>query len=108
MHSMHACVDGSDDSLLRGQQGWDTVMHGGEFYDGARDKLYCYSDVFIYSVDKDTWRQVIIPNRYISALRPVLPPAVTSNVTRMVAARLHVVRIRLSTTKDGSTCGVGN
>ena len=44
-------------------QVWDIVMHGGEFYDGEKDKMHCYGDVYVYSVLEDSWRQIVIPNR---------------------------------------------
>lgn len=40
----------------------EIVLYGGEWYDGDRDKTHVYSDIFVYNVDKNSWRQIASPH----------------------------------------------
>ena len=60
---LHSLCGSSRSAEQHALQGWDIVMHGGEFYDSEKDKMHCKSEVYVYSVAKDSWRQVVIPNR---------------------------------------------
>ncbi|KAL4853408.1 Kelch domain-containing protein 4 [Chlorella vulgaris] len=40
----------------------EVLLYGGEWYDGERDKMYVYGDVYVLNVDKQTWKRVISPN----------------------------------------------
>ena len=42
-------------------QGMDIIMHGGEYFDGATDKIHVYGDLFVYSIAQAAWKQVSIP-----------------------------------------------
>ena len=89
-------------------QGWEIVMHGGEFYDSQHDKMYCKSDVFVYSVAKDQWRHLLIPNRYLSACSCVTLPLSPLLILGRRAAPRHAAHTRWSSTKASSTCGVAS
>lgn len=52
----------------------DIIMFGGEFCDPDTDKVYVYSDLYRYHVDKDSWTRISSPNRCRAACR--LSPAV--------------------------------
>eukprot|EP00898_Chlorokybus_atmophyticus_P006248 jgi/Chlat1/6624/Chrsp482S06113 len=38
----------------------ELVLYGGEYYNG--DKTYVYGDLYVYSIDKGTWRKVSSPS----------------------------------------------
>jgi Galactose oxidase, central domain len=39
-------------------------MYGGEWFDGANDKMFVYGDLHIYDASKNRWRKVEAPNGY--------------------------------------------
>lgn len=48
--------------MPRLQKDNEVLLYGGEWYDGERDKMYVYGDVYVLNVDKQTWKRVISPN----------------------------------------------
>jgi N-acetylneuraminic acid mutarotase len=38
------------------------LMFGGEFYDGKRDKMLVYNNLYLYHSGKNTWTQITSPN----------------------------------------------
>ena len=39
----------------------EIIMFGGEYYDGDKDKMYVYADIYILNTEKLTWKRVISP-----------------------------------------------
>ena len=37
-------------------------MVGGEYYDGKKDKMRVYNDLFMYHPDKNTWTHIMSPH----------------------------------------------
>ncbi|CAL8469827.1 g9369 [Coccomyxa elongata] len=38
------------------------LLFGGEYYDGEKDKMRVYNDIYLYHPDKNTWTQVMSPH----------------------------------------------
>ena len=43
----------------------DIYLFGGEFFDGAADKLYTFADLYKYQTTRDKWTRILIPKGYI-------------------------------------------
>lgn len=42
-------------------------MFGGEYYDGKKDKMHVFNDLFMYHPEKNTWTQIMSPHGSVSA-----------------------------------------
>ena len=40
------------------------LLFGGEFYDTKTDRMRVFNDLFIYTIEEDTWTQLNIPHGY--------------------------------------------
>ncbi|KAK9802848.1 hypothetical protein WJX73_007641 [Symbiochloris irregularis] len=38
------------------------LLYGGEWYDGKQDKMRVFGDAFVYNVQQQTWKHILIPN----------------------------------------------
>jgi N-acetylneuraminic acid mutarotase len=56
-------------------------MFGGEYYDGKKDKMHVYNDLFMYHPDKNTWTQIMSPHGSVSCtILEILPVGVRMDV----------------------------
>lgn len=42
-------------------------MYGGEWFDGANDKMFVYGDLHIYDTGRNRWKKVEAPNGYAAS-----------------------------------------
>lgn len=41
------------------------LLYGGEWYDGKQDKMRVFGDAFVYNLQQQSWKHILIPNRCI-------------------------------------------